>query len=172
MWTEPRTEHRPEQPYAAIRVRVPMNRLGEVVPPLNAEVFGWLAAHGGSPAGAPFWKYNVIDMQAELEIEAGVAVVDPLAGDDRVICSVLPAGTYATLVHTGHPQELADATAALLAWGADHGVTWDAGPDPDGERWTARLEFYRTDPAVEPDMSVWETELAILTADTPTPPAT
>ena len=69
MWTEPQVVDRPEQPYAAIRVRVPMERLGEVVPPLNGEVFGWLAAHDSRPDGPPFWKYTVIDMERELEIE-------------------------------------------------------------------------------------------------------
>jgi hypothetical protein len=35
-----------------------------------------------------------------------------------------------------------------------------ARPAPDGERWGARLEIYETDPAAEPDMSNWTTQLA------------
>jgi hypothetical protein len=30
----------------------------------------------------------------------------------------------------------------------------------DGQRWGCRLEAYTTDPAEEPDMNTWETELA------------
>jgi hypothetical protein len=33
------------------------------------------------------------------------------------------------------------------------------------ERWGSRLEFYLTDPAEEPDMSKWETQLAFRLAD-------
>jgi hypothetical protein len=34
-----------------------------------------------------------------------------------------------------------------------------------GDRWGARLEFYLTDPAEEPDMSKWQTQLAFRLAD-------
>ena len=36
---------------------------------------------------------------------------------------------------------------------------------PAGERWTSRLEWYLTDPAQEPDMTKWQTELAFRLAD-------
>jgi effector-binding domain-containing protein len=165
MWTEPEVAERPEQPYVAIKVLVTMQELGQVVPPLNAEVFDWLAQHGGTPAGPPFWKYNVIDMQRQLEVEAGVAVDQPLRGDDRVLAGVLPAGKYATLLHTGHPMLLIDATVALLEWGNKQGLKWDRSDSPEGERWGARLELYLTDPDDEPDMNKWETELAFRLAD-------
>jgi len=130
------------------------------VPPLNGEVFAWLAAHGGAPNGPPFWKYNVIDMARGLEIEAGVTVAQPVAGDGRVITGTLPAGRYVTVRHVGHPSTLMAATASLLDWAAQRQLTWDVSPSPDGERWGARLEFYLTDPSVEPDMNQWVTELA------------
>ena len=78
---------------------------------------------------------------------------------------MLPAGRYATLTHVGHPSELAGATQALLDWAAGQGLTWDASPGEDGERWGSRLEIYLTDPAQEPDMSKWVTQLAIRLAD-------
>jgi hypothetical protein len=31
---------------------------------------------------------------------------------------------------------------------------------PDGDRWGARLEIYESDPAQEPDMDKWVTDLA------------
>ena len=49
------------------------------MPPLNQEVFAWLGGGGAAPAGAPFWKYNVIDMAREIEIEAGVPVAAAVA---------------------------------------------------------------------------------------------
>lgn len=160
MWNEPRVVERQPQPYVAIKVLVTMEELGQVVPPLNGEVFEWLADHDAKPSGPPFWKFNVIDMERQLEIEAGVTVEHSLPGDGRVLAGTLPGGSYATLVHTGHPSALIDATAALLDWGNAQGLTWDRSDVAEGERWGARLEFYLTDPAEEPDMDKWETELA------------
>jgi effector-binding domain-containing protein len=155
----------PARPYVAIPARVTMATLGTVVPPLSGEVFRWLAERGAGPAGAPFWKYNVIDMDRELEIEAGVTVPQPLAGDGRVVAGTLPSGRYATLIHAGHPSELAGATRTLLDWAAGQGLTWDMQPGEAGERWGNRLEIYLTDPSQEPDMSKWETQLAFRLAD-------
>ena len=155
----------PGRPYVAIVAHVTMATLGTEVPPLNGEVFRWLAERGAEPAGAPFWKYNVIDMDRELEIEAGVTVPQPLVGDGRVVSGTLPAGRYATLIHVGHPSELAGATSTLLDWAAGQGLTWDMSPDEAGERWGSRLEIYLTDPSQEPDMSKRETQLAFRLAD-------
>jgi effector-binding domain-containing protein len=167
MSEEPTIVERPATAYAAIKVLVPMDELGTTVPPLNGEVFQWLAAHHVAPAGAPFWKYNVIDMAGRLEVEAGVAVAEPVSGDQRVLGGVLPPGRYATTRHVGHPSTLMAATAALLEWGAAHGVEWDKAATPDGERWGARLEIYLTDPQDEPDMHKWVTELAFRCAPGP-----
>jgi effector-binding domain-containing protein len=165
MSAAPRIETRAEQPYVAIRTQVAMEELGTVVPPLNQEVFAWLGQQGAAPAGPPFWKYNVIDMERLLEVEAGVAVTVAVPGDGRVISGVLPAGRYAALNHVGHPSELAKATEELLDWAAGQGLTWDMSPSETGERWGSRLEFYLTDPRQEPDMSKWETQLAFRLAD-------
>lgn len=160
----PQIETRTEQPYAAVRARVSMDRIAAFAP-RTSEVFGWLGARGLAPVGPPFLKYNVIDMARELEIEAGVPVAAAVDGDDHVVTGVLPAGRYATVTHTGHPSELVDVTGALLDWGAGQGLTWDMSPAEDGDRWVARVEFYLTDPADEPDLSKWETQLAFRLAD-------
>jgi hypothetical protein len=64
---------RGEQPYMAIRAQVTMAELGGLGGRFG-EVFGWLAARGLAPAGAPFCRYNIIDMARELEIDVGVPV--------------------------------------------------------------------------------------------------
>jgi effector-binding domain-containing protein len=160
MSSAPEIVTRAEQPYVAIRTQVTMEDLGTVVPPLNQEVFAWLGARGAASAGAPFWKYNVIDMARKLEVEAGVPVATAVDGDDKIVSGVLPAGRYATLTHVGHPSELMVATRALLDWAAEQGLTWDVTPSEDGGRWACRLENYLTDPDQEPDMSKWVTQLA------------
>jgi effector-binding domain-containing protein len=160
MLSEARVIERAAQPYAAIRAQVTMRTLGTVLPALHPRVFAWLGERGIPPAGAPFWKYNAIDMDRGLEVEVGVPVAAAVDGDDQVLAGVLPPGRYATLRYTGHPDGLLGATASLLKWAEEQNLTWDTRPAPDGERWGARLEIYETDPATEPDMSKWTTQLA------------
>src|SRR3954453_3140641 len=156
---------RSAQPYAAIPVTTTMAELAAAGPPLNGEVFGWLAARGVEPEGPPFWKYDVVDMARSLELQVGVGTVAALAGDRRVVAGELPAGRYLQTVHRGHPDALERATAELLTHAEAHGLTFDVVEDRTGERWAARLEFYLTDPSEEPDLNVWETRLAFKPAD-------
>jgi len=170
---------RAAQPYAAIRAKVTMAELAGLAARFG-EIFGWLGARGIGPAGPPFFRYNVIDMDRLLDVEAGVPIAaDPTVtgptvtgptapgptaprptGDDQVLTGVLPAGRYATVLHQGHPTELGSAVADLLDWAAGQQLTWDMTPGADGEHWGCRLESYLTNPAVEPDMSKWVTELS------------
>lgn len=168
MSDEPQLVHRAEQPYLAIRTTVSMPKLATDVPPLHGELSAWLGQRGIAPAGAPFWRYA--EFQAgelvEVEVEVGVPVADAgTPGDERVHPRVLPAGRYASTVHIGHPSELGAATAALLDWGKRNGIAWDMAEDATSSRWAARLEIYLTDPAVEPDLGQWHTELAIKVQD-------
>jgi effector-binding domain-containing protein len=165
MTAEPEITEFPARPYVAIAATVTMDTIGTVVPPLNGEVAGWLGARGIAPAGPPFWKYNVIDMARDLEVEAGWQVAQAVPGDGHVVAGVLPAGRYVTTRHVGHPQTLIAATAALLDWAAAKGLKWDVSSSAAGERWGCRLEIYHSDPATEPDMSKWVTELAFRLAD-------
>ena len=148
----------------AISAHVTMRELGEVAHRIG-DVFGWIASHGLAPAGAPFFKYIVIDMERQLEVEVGVPVQAVVDGDDQVISGVLPAGRFATVIHVGPPDSLMGATAALLDWAADQSLRWDMTVGDDGEHWGARLENYLTDPGEQPDMTKWETELAFRLAD-------
>jgi effector-binding domain-containing protein len=155
---------RAEQPYVAIRAWVTMAELGGLGARFS-EVFGWLGARGLAPGGTPFFKYNVIDMERQLEVEAGVPIAAAVDGDEHVVSGVLPAGRYATLIHVGHPSELVEVTKALLDWAARQGLRWDMSPTDRGERWGGRLEIYLTDPSQEPDMGKWQTQLAFRLAD-------
>jgi hypothetical protein len=57
------------------------------------------------------------------------------------------------------------ATGALLEWAKAHGLTWDVKETEEGEKWGCRVEFYLTDPAEQPDMDKWQTQLAFRLAD-------
>src|SRR5215471_19071797 len=101
-----------------------------------------------------------VTMEGELEVDAAVPVAAAVSGDERVQPGVLPAGPYATLIHTGPPEDLVAANAALLRWGAESGAEWQM----SGGRWAARLESSLTDPSKEPDRNKWQTEVAYRTA--------
>jgi effector-binding domain-containing protein len=145
---------RAERPYVALRGEVPMDGIGAFADRLG-EVVSWLAAHEIAPNDAPFFKYDVVDMEAGLVMEIGFPVDDLRHGEGEIVTGVLPAGRYASVTHHGHPDGLLDATRDLLAWATEKGLEWDA----YGDKWTARLEIYKSDPREVPDLNDWETEL-------------
>ena len=83
----PEIMERTAQPYAGISAWLTMAAVGSVADRIP-EIFGWLGAHGVAPAGPPFFRYHVIDMDRELLVEAGVpvgqeGVIQPQIGDPR-----------------------------------------------------------------------------------------
>ncbi|RZS37560.1 effector-binding domain-containing protein [Herbihabitans rhizosphaerae] len=160
----PQVVHREEQPYVAIGGPVTMHTIHTLGDRLQA-VYGWLHERGIEAAGPPFFRYRRIHMERELDVEAGVPVPAAVEPDSSVIADMLPAGQFLTATHIGPPSELFGANAALLAWADERGLVFDRSDSADGERWGCRLEFYRTDPLVEPDTAKWETELAFRLAD-------
>jgi effector-binding domain-containing protein len=164
MITEPKLEDRSAQPYVALRTQATMQELDTVIPQRLGEGFAWLGKQGIAPAGAPFIRYLVIDMDALLDSELGVPVATALSGDGRISAGVLPAGRYASLVYTGIDRGI-EANAALLNWGAEKGLVWDSWAAENGDGFGARLESFLTDPNEEPDRAKWETEVAIRLAE-------
>ncbi len=159
MLTLPRIVERSSQPFVAFReqVTVPFN---DVVDRAYGELFGWLAAKGIAPAGAPFIKYNLIAMP-ELELEFGVPTAVPVPANGRVVAGALPAGRYATVSYWGGYENLMDVNAVLIGWAKEKGLKWDAVETPAGDRFASRLEIYETDPRQEPDQNKWQTDVAI-----------
>lgn len=161
---------RDEQPYVGILRAVPPDGFAEVAHQVPV-VLGWALDQGLALAGPPFFRYVGIDMAAESEVEVGVPVTEapqrpaPPSPEGGVRPDVLPSGHYATVLHLGPPAGLLDATRRLLAWAAGEGLEWDMSVVDGVERWGCRMESYRTDPRVEPDMANWETELAFRLAD-------
>ena len=163
---EPKLENRNEQHYVAIRTLATMQELGDVIPRLHSEVFGWLRNQDKNllGGGAPFIRYLVIDMERQLDIELAVPVASPLSGNGRITPGVLPAGRYASLIYTGLVDAI-PANRALLMWGKEQGFAWDQWPTEKGDAFGARIESFLTDPADEPDQEKWETEVAIRLKD-------
>jgi len=155
----PEIVDRVDQPYVAVQKLVTTDTIPEIADRFG-EVFGWLAERGIAPVDTPFFRYNVIDMEANhLDMEAGVPVDAVVSGEGDIIAGVLPGGRYVTVTHTGHPSELVGVTARLLEWAHERKLSWDMVDMPSGERWGCRLELLLTDPNEQPDMSLWETRL-------------
>ena len=160
----PEIMQRTAQPYAGISAWVTMAAVGSVADRIP-EIFGWLGGRGVAPAGPPFFRYHVIDMERQLLVEAGVPVAAPVDDDGEVRGGALPAGRFAVMTHTGAPCTLMAATSALLDWAQQRGLAFDVSDTEAGETWGCRLESYLTDPAQQPDTSAWQTELAFRLAD-------
>lgn len=151
---------RPAQPYIAMRryVTLPFNEVADATFPA---LFGWLDRHAIAPAGAPFIKYNVIDMARELEVEFGVATAGAVDPDAETVSGELPAGRYAAITWVGPYTDLMEVNAVLIGWARLHQYAFDMTETDRGDQFAGRFEIYKTDPAAEPDPSRWETELLI-----------
>jgi hypothetical protein len=136
----------PDRPYVGLAGTVTMSTIGRIADKLPS-VFAWLGARGIEPAGAPFFKYNVIDMDADLELEVGVSVAHVVESDGEIMAGVLPGGRYATVTHVGHPDGFVWGDFRVVAVGGGRGVAvgWGwaavwvpAGGVPDRSRDSAR----------------------------------
>src|SRR5215469_12310201 len=101
----PQVTDRSAQPYVGIMQSVTMANLGSVADRIP-EIFGWLGARGIAPAGPPFFRYHVIDMEREMRVEAGVPVASAVEGEGDIQPGTLPAGRFAVAEHVGEPSTL------------------------------------------------------------------
>jgi hypothetical protein len=99
MPAEPQIVTRAQQPYVAIRERVTMLELAGLGARFG-ELFAWLGSRSLTPAGPPFFRYIVIDMDRVLEVDVGVPVAAVVDGDGCLMPGVLPAGRW-----NGKPQQ-------------------------------------------------------------------
>ena len=163
--TEPKVGERAARPTVGIRTQVPMRAMTDgLIPQLLGETFGWLAQRGIAPDGPPFMRFDVINMEALMEIESGVPVAQAVQGDERVRAGELPAGRYASLVYTGVANGIA-ANGVLIEWAAAQGLAWDRFDAPGGDGFVSRYETFLTGPDESPDPADWDSEVAIKLAE-------
>src|SRR6266699_2954222 len=74
MTAEPQITQRQPQPYAGLPATTTMTNFAGVIDAGFPEVLGWLGRRGIEPAGPPFIRYNVVDMDGDLEVELAVPV--------------------------------------------------------------------------------------------------
>lgn len=160
MLTLPQIITRPAQTYAYVRFTVRMDEMQKPAEVGFPIVFKTLAEQGIQPIGAAFYNYRRINMAETLDVEAGVAVERPGAATEQVQFGTLPGGQFVTLLWHGHPDKLEAVTALLIGWVRLTERPLDVEERADGDHFACRLELYETDPAEQPDMEQWVTQLA------------
>jgi effector-binding domain-containing protein len=132
-------EH-PEQATLAIRTRTAAQDLPQAIGEAYGRICAYLQAAGVQSAGAPYVGYFNCDMQ-DLDVEMGIPVAESLPGQGEIISSSLPAGAYASCVHTGAYQAIEPAYAILMQWMQEQGL----------EGTGIAYEIYWDDPAETPE---------------------
>ncbi|MGA3057799.1 MAG: MerR family transcriptional regulator [Candidatus Limnocylindrales bacterium] len=115
---------RETQPQAAasVRGRTAWTDIGTFVAAAIMEVFKVVGDQGIRPAGPSYAMYHSADTsEAELDLEVGLPVADPVEPSGRVIATEIPGGLVATTVHSGRYEEVAPAYRALGEWVQEHG---------------------------------------------------
>lgn len=157
--TEPRIYERSEEQYLGIRIQTPFKGMFTVIDKrLLKEIRTWMQGQGIQPAGQPFFRYYVINMDGEMDVEAGIPVTGVLPGYGRIRHGILPGGRYASLNYVGTGYT---GSGALTRWAMENGHVFDEWALPNGTAYRARYERYLTDPKIQPLKSKWECEVAV-----------
>ena len=162
---KPGVYERPDEHYLGIRTQTPFKGMFTVIDKhLFKELRAWMQQEGAEPVGQPFFRYYVINMEGEMDVEVGIPVATALPGNGRVCPGVLPSGRYASLVYVGTGYT---GSGALTRWAIENGLAFDQWDVPAGTAFRARYERYLTDPKIEPLKSKWEVEVAVKLVDDP-----
>lgn len=161
--SKPVVYERADEPYMGIRTQTPFKGMFTLIDKhLFKELRAWMQQEGIEPTGQPFFRYYVINMDGEMDVEVGIPVAKTLPGNGRVCPGVLPAGRYASLVYVGTGYT---GSGALTRWAIENGLAFDQWDVPKGTAFGARYERYLTDPKIQPLKSKWECEVAIKLVD-------
>jgi len=161
--SQPAVYERTDEHYMGIRVQTPFKGMFTLIDKhLFKELREWVKQAGVEPAGKPFFRFYVINMDGEMDVEVGIPVATALAGDGRVCAGVMPAGRYASLNYIGTGYT---GSGALTRWIIENGYVIDEWDVPEGTAFRARYERYLTDPKIQPRKSKWEVEVAIKLKD-------
>jgi effector-binding domain-containing protein len=125
----------PVQPVLSIRAKSAVQELPQVLGASLGVIAQHLGSLGETPAGAPFVAYYNMDMQ-NLDIEVGVPVACPLAGQGNIQPSQIFGGKFATCLFVGPYSDVGPAYDALTQFVKDKGF----------EASGVAYEFYLNDP--------------------------
>ena len=128
-----------DTPTAVVRRRASAQQLSNVVPEACGIVWDALRAQGIRGG-----RHVALYLDDQINLEVGVELDKPFAGEGEVVGSALPAGTVATAVHFGPYGRLHAAHQAILDWCANHG---HALAGPNWEIYGHWLDAWNSDPS-------------------------
>jgi effector-binding domain-containing protein len=134
------------QPVLSIRATVGIVQLGEAMGDRLQALGEYLRQRGAQPAGPPFVRYHTFG-ESETDLETGVPVAAPIAGEGRIASGELPGGPAASTWHFGPHDKLGDAYGRIAAWLEEHGR------ERDGAAWEV---YYWIDMSQYFDTSAWD----------------
>src|ERR1700693_4851403 len=105
-------EQVPSQLTAVVRRRASHAELAQVVPQGCGEVWTFFRSSQLPRPG----RHLALYLDGEVNLEVGVEVAHPFAGNERVLCSSTPAGLVATAAHLGPYDRLGAAHEAIRRW--------------------------------------------------------
>jgi effector-binding domain-containing protein len=142
------------QPVLSIRATIPTAQLGEAMGDRIAALRGYLQQSGIQPAGPPFVRYHTFEA-TETDMEMGVPVAEPVAGEGRIAAGELPGGPAAATLHTGAHEKLGEAYGRIAEWVQEHGRE-PSGPAREVYYW---IDLSQDQDPSTGDPSTWRTEL-------------
>ena len=132
------------QPIAVVRRQATQAELSRIVPAACGEVWNFVKA-AGIPAARHVAVYLDRETSGAMNVEVGVEVTGPFAGDGNVVYSTLPAGTVVTAAHLGPYHFLGGAHDAVNDYFRQHALC-KAGPSWEiYGHWTDDPAQLRTD---------------------------
>ena len=159
----PALTERPAVPYVAIALSATMAELDAAIVDGIEEVASWLTDHGIALTGSPLCRYRVIDMEGQLEVEAGWTIDGPIPAPETFLVDTLPAGTYGSATYRDLDEGI-EGNGALIDWAHDNGVAWDRWQTPQGDAFASRVELFRSGPMDHTDPATWIIEVLIKVA--------
>ena len=135
------------QPVLSIRATIPVAELGPAMGDRLGALSSYLQQSGAQPAGPPYVRYHTFE-DTETDMEIGIPVAAPVAGEGRIAAGDLPGGPAITTWHVGSHDKLGDAYGRIAAGLKEHdrvpsGPAWevyhwiDLSPDVDPSTWGA-----------------------------------
>jgi effector-binding domain-containing protein len=137
------------RPIAAVHSSVPVGQVAAAWRPALDKVWAFLRRHDGLRTdGHNIFVYrHGMRPGAPMEVDFGVEVSGAFVGEDEIVFTQTPAGHVASTVHTGPPDQLASANAAIEEWcRANHlslaGVSWEIYGDPGADPATFEVQVF------------------------------
>src|SRR5215813_6115505 len=104
-------------PLAVVRRRARQDQLAKIVPEACGLVWKMIREHNISGAG----RHVALYWDGEINLEVGVELETPFAGQGEVVASATPAGKTARTAHFGPYNRLHEAHKAIHGWCAKNG---------------------------------------------------